>query len=1245
MAVLAALLLLLPTLGQAAPLAASPDAADGTPTDRSVFGPPRHGSGPMRIPDEAAIPLAADLPVVAPAGAHTPLAVPGVALWTVLVYMVADNDLESFAIQDLNEMESSPPSASVNLVVEVDRSLYYDTSNDDWTGTRRYEIARDTDPAAVHSTLIADLGELNMGDPQTLADFLTWGVDAYPADKYLVVLWDHGYGWSGGIGNDLGDGDHLSLFEMGEALRAGADHLGRPFDVLGFDACLMQQVDVVYEVAWAADYVVAAEDLEPAAGWVYDQMLAPLMDTPSIDPDAFAALAVTNYMDYYGTQGDSMMSATSAAELRTGVVNTMNRLAVLLAAQAEPRATMGAGSAAQAIWEARDRSSGLFNADYIDLGDFARRISQDIRVPAEARAAADAVRAAVNATVLEEAHSVYKAGLTGVSVYIPASSVPSQYPRQRFANDSYWDEFLAALIAGIPLTSPAPTLQLTSPPEGAVVGRFFEAQAAAQLPQGGALRIEFKQRGSNWTEVGAGPSPLVFDGTLDAGAPFGMAAVALRAVSDDNVPSDAFERVVFVDPPPVALSPLISELALAVNRTTTVVLTATPRAAFSQFTVEWKGLPAEVDPTGSTITVTASGSPPGPFPITLSLTPNATAAEGSFAVEVRVRVASMPSLMTALPLLIVVSRPLPDLALAPIVLSDDLPLPSQLVTAWTNVSNGGFENASGARVVASHTDGVGATVELANYTVGPMGAGAVLPVQVTFTATPGLQRVNISASLEPVAEELTTANNARERVLNIVNYSVALFPPLLPVEGALGAGPTPVPVGILNAGTQADQYDLSVFGLSNASWQVALPFQTIAVAGRTSQNFSVDVLPPLDAEGGDGLTFHLSAVSRADGSVTASAVLQVVIAEVFNASVRAQPNDLNLSFRGVANVSLTLQNLGNGRESFLLAVQNGDAKLAAALNVSAFSVGPGASASARLSLRDLGLLSTERPYTLEVVAVSQATAMRFTTIVAVHVTPSPTLEVSALEGLVNVSANGSATFHVALRNTGNTNVVASVWAVAAEATLEAAVAVPASLLPPGAFAVLNGTANFTAPALAGNYALTIQALDSRMGASATGQVNLVVAEVHEFTVVVSPAPTAVAGRTVERTITLHNRGNVAETFSLVIGYVQVGVEARLLLDGTTVTVPARTDAAVKVAITGASAAAASGEIPIVVTPSSGAGPVTVSVPYTFAPPAPDPLLGWAFVIGGSTAALAGWVMATGRRPPKKSEVADGTESP
>lgn len=107
------------------------------------------------------------------------------ANWTVLVYLAGDNNLDAAGVVDLREMKSVGSSEAVNVVVQFDRAGHEGT-------TKRYRLRKGTQLAA---DVVQDLGETNSGDPAVLYDFLAWGIKTYPAQHYLVVLWNHGAGW------------------------------------------------------------------------------------------------------------------------------------------------------------------------------------------------------------------------------------------------------------------------------------------------------------------------------------------------------------------------------------------------------------------------------------------------------------------------------------------------------------------------------------------------------------------------------------------------------------------------------------------------------------------------------------------------------------------------------------------------------------------------------------------------------------------------------------------------------------------------------------------------------------------------------------------------------------------------------------------------------------------------------------------------------------------------------------------
>lgn len=189
--------------------------------------------------------------------------------WTVLVYLVGDNDLEKFAIEDIYEMYDVGGSQQFRFVLQVDRATSYSSAEvpglGDWTSTRRIVLENNS------FQQVADLGEQNMASPSTLADFVHWGLTTYPADRTMLILWDHGAGWMGfGVDEASPGRPMLSLAQIKQGLSQGLQRAGlRRFDALGFDACLMASFEVAAVLQPFAEYLLASEELEPGHGWDY----------------------------------------------------------------------------------------------------------------------------------------------------------------------------------------------------------------------------------------------------------------------------------------------------------------------------------------------------------------------------------------------------------------------------------------------------------------------------------------------------------------------------------------------------------------------------------------------------------------------------------------------------------------------------------------------------------------------------------------------------------------------------------------------------------------------------------------------------------------------------------------------------------------------------------------------------------------------------------------------------------------
>jgi len=393
--------------------------------------------------------------------------------WTVLVYQAADNDLEDALIKDFNEMERIGSGANLNIVVQLDRSPRYDTSNDNWTTTRRYYVTRDPEESfppdfstrpnhTIRSYLIADLGKKNMGDPNVLRDFLVWGIQNFPADRYFVILSDHGAGvrpFRGLVllpsrGMMFADtlNDFLSEDEAKQALTEAVQFLGRPFDIIGLDASEMSILDIAYQFRDTCRYLIASQLSEPNDGYPYDRILWELHQNPSISTEEFLRRFVQHYIASYqvGQPTNGAGSAVTIAVYNQSVVpDYVKRVDNL--AQTLIRKISQFGNA---FLKLRRQTQTFSETIYRDLFHYCLLLTQNINDP-EIRQAAQSVMdlhgPGTGKALLYEAHnSGYDMDVSnayGIAVYFPE---PSQFDDRYlnandFARTTKWGRFLQAL--------------------------------------------------------------------------------------------------------------------------------------------------------------------------------------------------------------------------------------------------------------------------------------------------------------------------------------------------------------------------------------------------------------------------------------------------------------------------------------------------------------------------------------------------------------------------------------------------------------------------------------------------------------------------------------------------------------------------------------------------------------------------------------------------------------------------------
>lgn len=197
--------------------------------------------------------------------------------WTVFVYMCG-SDLESedgAGTNDLEEMMDSSANENVRFVVQTGGAEEWDCEVDP-DACERYVVQNGT------ADLVYSGDETDMGDGESLADFLKWGIAEYPAANMGLVFWDHGSGSINGVCFDENhDESSLLLKEIDAALYSVYDDMIEPFEFVGFDACLMATAETAAIMATHARYMVASEESEPGNGWNYEKIGSYLAKNPS----------------------------------------------------------------------------------------------------------------------------------------------------------------------------------------------------------------------------------------------------------------------------------------------------------------------------------------------------------------------------------------------------------------------------------------------------------------------------------------------------------------------------------------------------------------------------------------------------------------------------------------------------------------------------------------------------------------------------------------------------------------------------------------------------------------------------------------------------------------------------------------------------------------------------------------------------------------------------------------------------
>lgn len=376
------------------------------------------------------------------------------AEWTILAYYGGDTNLEAGVMNDFNEFELAGGSdETVRIVGLLDRHPGYTDADGDWSTTRLFEVQADVSndtainfPPTIDSEPLADLGDLNTGDGETLAQFLVWAIRHYPAKRYAIALSSHGGAWQGIITDESSDFSILTLPELDAALSVARQEIdGRQFDILVNDACSMSSVEYYAAVDEHFDITIGSPEI----------VITPALDMTLFtqwlkeDPERDLVQLSTDLIDTYMNREVANRNLQDSNYLNYAA-SDLNRFDPVVAAIEDFAALMNSDSMVNStlIGAARSNtysySSFVGEAETIDAGDFMKQIIAISPDPEIVQGAQRVLQALDDSRLYGNAAEQVRDSVSFYNIYFPDNSKEFD---QAYLQDSpltQWSQMLRA---------------------------------------------------------------------------------------------------------------------------------------------------------------------------------------------------------------------------------------------------------------------------------------------------------------------------------------------------------------------------------------------------------------------------------------------------------------------------------------------------------------------------------------------------------------------------------------------------------------------------------------------------------------------------------------------------------------------------------------------------------------------------------------------------------------------------------
>ena len=407
--------------------------------------------------------------LAAPLSLSADAAAPARAAWTVMVYLDADNDLERPMMKNLEEMLHLGKSDRVNVIVLAARSSEGEgkytnaavANLPNWTDGKLLRV----EPGRLQE--LADWGAIDMGDATVLKRFLSTAMHDNPAERYALFFGDHGMAWAGvAVAESMGGGDSLAIDEIAGAFKASLPP-GSRLELIGFDACVMANLEVARTLAPYAHYLVASEEIEPSDGWDYAALFSRLTQSPDMDGAQLGRTVVDTYRDYYANSSNhervEKAKALTLAVIDLDQITAVDRAVIAMGSGADALLGRGGHAAWLHLAQARHATEEYGRSaaptgqsppgsEVYDLVDAAQKLKSHAQ-DAPSSAAADAVIAAAGRAIVYNLHGPARPHANGLSIFYPPNQTAfamrgkTSYKETSFAASNSWYPFLKSYVA------------------------------------------------------------------------------------------------------------------------------------------------------------------------------------------------------------------------------------------------------------------------------------------------------------------------------------------------------------------------------------------------------------------------------------------------------------------------------------------------------------------------------------------------------------------------------------------------------------------------------------------------------------------------------------------------------------------------------------------------------------------------------------------------------------------------------